>query len=215
MHGRTLVTGFALLLSVAGCRGTTAVHDDAPKASETGVGNRPGGAGAGTPLTPKAGHALLAFAAGCFWGVEDGFRRVPGVTATAVGYTGGHTDDPTYETVCSHTTGHAEAVLVEYDPKVISTERLLRVFFAIHDPTQLDMQGPDVGDQYRSEVFVLDDAQLKLATEARDQAKSKWGAKVVTRISKLGRYWMAEGYHQQYAEKNGSHGCPVKLPANI
>jgi len=206
-----------LLLVLVGCRGVTAqAHDDAPKSSAAvgPVGVDPGHAGAGTPLTPRAGHSLAAFAAGCFWGVEDGFRKVKGVTATAVGYTGGHTKDPTYESVCSHGTGHAETVLVEFDPQVVSYDKLLRVFFAIHDPTQLDQQGPDVGDQYRSEVFVFDDAQKTAAEAAREAAKKQHG-NVVTRISRIGPFYVAEGYHQQYAEKNGAHGCAVKVPESI
>src|SRR5262249_20128115 len=138
---------------------TTAAAVALANTKRRAVGTDPGGVGAGTPLQPKAGHALAAFAAGCFWGVEDTFRQVPGVTATAVGFTGGHTKSPTYETVCSHTTGHAETVLVEFDPKLVSYDDLLRVFFMNHDPTTKNRQGPDVGDQYRSAVFTFDDGQ--------------------------------------------------------
>jgi peptide-methionine (S)-S-oxide reductase len=155
---------------------------------------------------------LAAFAAGCFWGVEDAFRHVKGVRATAVGYTGGKTDDPTYESVCTHTTGHAEAVLVEFDPKVISFEKLAAIFFKIHDPTQVDQQGPDVGDQYRSEIFTFSEAQAKTAASVRDQLQAEAKAKFATRIEPVAKFWKAEDYHQQYAEKTGSHGCPISLP---
>jgi peptide-methionine (S)-S-oxide reductase len=173
------------------------------------VGTDPGGAGRGTPLAPEPGHALAAFAAGCFWGVEDAFRQVRGVTATAVGYTGGHTDAPTYASVCTHTTGHAETVLVEFDPAVISYERLLRAFFQIHDPTTPDRQGPDVGDQYRSAIFTLTPEQADAARAAIAEAQPGFTAPIVTKVEPLGRFWIAEGYHQQYAERTGFHGCPA------
>ncbi|HTJ82597.1 MAG TPA: peptide-methionine (S)-S-oxide reductase MsrA [Polyangiaceae bacterium] len=168
-----------------------------------------GGAGDGTPLHAKQGHALAAFAAGCFWGVEDAFRKLPGVTATAVGYAGGHVDHPTYERVCDHDTGHAETVLVEFDPERIAYAKLLRAFFQIHDPTTLDRQGPDVGDQYRSEIFTFDDAQAKAAREAIEATQKALGARVVTKVEAMPAFWRAEDYHQQYAEKNGYHGCPT------
>jgi peptide-methionine (S)-S-oxide reductase len=173
------------------------------------VGNRPGGLGRGTPLVPGPGHALAAFAAGCFWGVEDAFRQVPGVTATAVGYTGGHTDAPTYEDVCRHDTGHAETVLVEFDPGVITYDRLLRAFFQIHDPTTLDRQGPDEGDQYRSEIFTFSDAQAAAARAAVKEAQPRFPSRIVTKIEPIQKFFAAEGYHQQYSERTGSHGCPT------
>lgn len=203
-------TLFALALAPLGCQSPKSPPTDAQ--STASVGTDPGGVGRGTPLGAKPGHALAAFAAGCFWGVEDAFRHVRGVTATAVGYTGGHTDDPNYETVCSHTTGHAETVLVEFDPKVVSYDRLVTVFFTIHDPTQLDRQGPDVGDQYRSEIFTFDDAQAKAAQSIREAEQKKSGQKLATKIEPVARFWKAEDYHQQYAERTGSHGCPIKLP---
>jgi peptide-methionine (S)-S-oxide reductase len=173
------------------------------------VGTDPGNVGRGTPLTPKPGHALAAFAAGCFWGVEDAFRQIPGVTATAVGFTGGHTENPTYDAVCEHGTGHAEAVLIEFDPKVVSYERLLRAFFQIHDPTTLNRQGPDEGDQYRSEVFTFSNAQAEAARAALGDAQKNHAEKIVTRVEPIGRVYKAEDYHQQYAERTGSHGCPT------
>src|SRR5512139_2009094 len=167
-----LPLGLALGL-VVGCRsaGSTAsakseptspapsVAEAVPAAPKSSVGTDPGGVGMGTPLTPKPGNELAAFAGGCFWGTEDTFRHFPGVVATAVGYTGGHTANPTYEDVCSHTTGHAETVLVEFDPKAVTYEHLLDVFFENHDPTTMNRQGPDVGSQYRSEVFTFSKAQ--------------------------------------------------------
>ena len=173
------------------------------------VGNDPGRMGHGTPLDPRAGHQLAAFAAGCFWGVEDAFRQIPGVTATAVGFSGGHTKTPSYEDVCSHGTGHAETVLVEFDPKVVTYERLLKAFFQIHDPTTLDRQGPDEGDQYRSEVFTFSEPQAEAAHKAIAEAQKGEERKVVTRVEPIGPFWAAEDYHQQYSERTGHHGCPV------
>lgn len=173
------------------------------------VANDPGGVGAGTPLKAKEGHDLAVFAAGCFWGVEDNFRQVPGVTATAVGYTGGKTRNPTYEDVCSHTTGHAEAVLVEYDPKQVSYDDLLRVFFLNHDPTTMNRQGPDVGTNYRSAVYTLGDAQVAAAKAAAAATQARLGKPVTTEIAPLGPFWKAEEYHQQYDEKTGTHSCPM------
>src|SRR5947209_5343675 len=156
---RTSLLAFAILTLTA-CRGAgTSVAMPEPEShaetSRAHVARRvvaadPGHVGQGTPLAPREGDALAASSAGCFWGVEDTFRQVPGVVATAVGYTGGRTENPTYESVCSHTTGHAETVLVEFDPKTVTYETLLNVFFKNHDPTTKNRQGPDVGDQYRS-----------------------------------------------------------------
>ncbi|EYF06084.1 peptide-methionine (S)-S-oxide reductase MsrA [Chondromyces apiculatus] len=173
------------------------------------TGTDPGSVGQGTPLTPRPGHELAAFAAGCFWGVEDAFRQIPGVTATAVGYTGGHTKNPTYEEVCDHGTGHAEAVLVEFDPKVLSYERLLKAFFQIHDPTTLNRQGPDEGDQYRSGIFTFSEAQAEATRRALVDAQAQHQDKIVTKVEPIGSFYKAEGYHQQYSERTGHHGCPV------
>jgi methionine-S-sulfoxide reductase len=179
------------------------------EARPSSVGVDPGHAGAGTALAPRPGHALAAFAAGCFWGVEDAFRKVPGVTATAVGYSGGHTAAPTYREVCGHGTGHAETVLVEFDPAVAGYEKLLAVFFRIHDPTTLNRQGPDEGDQYRSAVFTFSREQEALAREAATRAQAKLGKKVVTQIEAARPFYKAEDYHQQYAERTGHHGCAL------
>lgn len=174
------------------------------------VGIDPGHVGAGTPLTPtKAGDELAAFAGGCFWGVEDVFRQVPGVVSTAVGYAGGKTQNPTYESVCSHTTAHAETVLVEFDPAKISYADLLNVFMENHDPTTMNRQGPDVGDQYRSEVFTFSPAQAEAAQKAIAAKEKAVGKKVVTRVEPIPAFWKAEEYHQQYDEKTGTHSCPL------
>jgi peptide-methionine (S)-S-oxide reductase len=169
----------------------------------------------GAQATTPAGTSQLqvaTFAGGCFWGVEDAFRRIPGVVATRVGYTGGRTADPTYRDVCSHTTGHAEAVEVTFDPARVDYEKLLTAFFEeIHDPTQLDRQGPDVGDQYRSEVFVHSAEQREAAerVRARVEAAGRFRRPVVTRISDAARFWEAEEYHQQYFEKRGGGACYI------
>jgi peptide-methionine (S)-S-oxide reductase len=173
------------------------------------VGTDPGRVGDGTKLTPRPGHELAAFAAGCFWGVEDMFRQVPGVVATAVGYTGGHTERPTYESVCSHTTGHAETVLVEFEPKRVTYETLLNVFFKNHDPTTVNRQGPDVGDQYRSEIFTFSPAQRLAALDKKASEQKELGKPVATLVEPVGRFWKAEEYHQQYDEKTGTHSCPL------
>ena len=178
----------------------------------TTVGNHAGKAGRGTVLEPEPGHELAAFAMGCFWGSETIFRHVPGVTATSVGYTGGRTENPTYEQVCSHTTGHAEAVLVEYDPKKVTYGQLLNVFWENHDPTSGNRQGPDVGDQYRSMIFALNDNQLKQAYASGEEFSKKLTRKLTTRAERLGPFYIAEPYHQQYHEKTGTAHCPFPKP---
>lgn len=220
-----LVTLF--VSSLVGCKGSISADSASEPATPTmpspagakepmahaKIGTDPGHAGAGTPLSPRAGNELAAFALGCFWGSEDTFRQVPGVVATAVGYSGGHTESPTYESVCSHGTGHAETVLVEFDPKKVSYDRLLEVFFATHDPTTKDRQGPDVGDQYRSAVFTFSPAQEAAARAAATRESASLGKAVTTEITPVGRFWIAEDYHQQYDEKSGSRSCP--LPARF
>ncbi len=155
--------------------------------------------------------AQATFAAGCFWGVEDAFRHVNGVKEATSGYTGGHTANPTYREVCSDTTGHAEAVLVEYDPQVVSYGKLLEMFWGIHDPTTLNRQGPDVGSQYRSAVFYHDPGQ-KAAAEAyraKIEAEGAFGRPIVTEIVAASTFYPAEEYHQRYYEKHGMKGCHV------
>ena len=148
------------------------------------------------------------FAAGCFWGVEDAFMEIPGVVATRVGYTGGHSMNPTYRDVCSGDTGHAEAVEVTFDPSIISYDRLLEQFWTCHDPTQLNRQGPDVGDQYRSAIFYFSEAQKQLAQESLENLEhsGRLRKRIVTEIVPAGTFWEAEAYHQKYHKRNGG-GC--------
>ena len=177
--------------------------------SRRAVGTDPGKVGAGTPLEARPGNELAAFAGGCFWGVEDNFRQVPGVVATAVGYTGGHTQNPIYEQVSSHATGHAEAVLVEYDPTKITYEQLVVVFFKNHDPTTMNRQGPDIGSNYRSAVFTFNDKQAETVAKVIGAEQKERTEKIVTTVSPIGQFWKAEEYHQQYDEKTGTHSCPL------
>jgi peptide-methionine (S)-S-oxide reductase len=157
-------------------------------------------------MTEKA-----TFAAGCFWQVEADFRRLEGVTRTTAGYTGGTLDEPTYEAVCTDRTGHAEAVLVEYDPARVSYDDLLGVFWSSHDPTQLNRQGPDVGSQYRSAIFVHDEAQERAARESKERVQSRFDRPVVTEIAPAAAFWTAEDYHQRYLEKRGLASCTLEL----
>ena len=149
--------------------------------------------------------AKATFGAGCFWGVEEAYRQVEGVTATAVGYAGGQVNDPTYETVCSGRTGHAEVVQVEYDPGRVSYEALLKLFWQAHDPTQVNRQGPDMGTQYRTVIFAHDDEQAEAARRSLDdeQASGRHRRDIATQIEPAPTFWMAEDYHQQYFSKRG------------
>lgn len=151
------------------------------------------------------------FAAGCFWGVEEVFRTLPGVESTRVGYTGGNLPDPTYEMVCTDTTGHAEAVEVTYDPAVISYDRLLDVFFGNHNPTTPNQQGPDFGSQYRSAIFCVDDAQRVAAERAiaRLQSSGAFPRPIVTQVLPSQPFYEAEDYHQKYLFKRGRGSCHV------
>ncbi len=151
------------------------------------------------------------FAGGCFWGVEHFFAAETGVVSTTVGYTGGHKENPTYKEVCYTDTGHAEAIEVVFDPSKTSYERLARLFFETHDPTQMNRQGPDIGPQYRSAVFYIDDEQKAVAEKLIAELKAK-GFKVATKIEKAGRFWDAEEYHQDYYAKTGHEPyCHVKV----
>ncbi len=172
-------------------------------------GTNPGHVGHGTPLRPSGHDQLAIFAQGCFWGVEERFRKVPGVVATAVGYTGGHTRDPTYDEVSSHTTGHVEAVLVEFDPAKVTYAQLLRFFWDTHDPTSGDRQGPDQGSQYRSAIFTFGPEQHALALASRAEEQKRLVDPITTEIAEAGPFWIAERYHQQWDEKHGALSCPV------
>jgi len=151
------------------------------------------------------------FGAGCFWGVEENFRKLKGVTSTAVGYAGGTKENPSYEDVCSDETGHAEVVEVEFDPAQLSYDELLDVFWSSHNPTTLNRQGPDVGTQYRSVIFYNSPAQ-KIAAEASKQKAEQSGEfkrPVVTQIEPAPTFWRAEEYHQRYLEKRGRSHCAI------
>ena len=166
--------------------------------------------GASRKTAGRTGTAT--FAAGCFWGVEASFRRVKGIFSTRVGYTGGVTDHPTYQEVCTGSTGHAEAVEMIFDPATITYRELLDVFWEIHDPTQLNRQGLDVGTNYRSAIFTHSGEQQRLAEESRDelQASARFGSRrIVTEIVPAGMFWPAEEYHQQYFEKQERSGYSV------
>jgi peptide-methionine (S)-S-oxide reductase len=148
-------------------------------------------------------------AAGCFWGVEDAFANLPGVVETAVGYAGGDFPDPTYEDVLTHTTGHAEAVEVKFDPQVLGYENLLKVFWSIHDPTTSNRQGPDVGSNYRSVIFYHNDNQKELAEKSKMEVDKSGMFKnpIVTEIIPVKKFWRAEEYHQKYFTKHGGGAC--------
>ena len=149
------------------------------------------------------------FAAGCFWGVEAKFRKLDGVVSTQVGYTGGHKETPTYEEVCSDSTGHAEAVEITFDPEKISYSQLLKVFWDIHNPTTYNRQGFDTGSQYRSAIFFHNEEQQKLALDSRKELteSGKFDKPIVTEILPAPKFWRAEEYHQQYYEKTGRSRC--------
>ena len=157
-------------------------------------------------MTEKA-----TFGAGCFWGVEETFRKIKGVTATAVGYAGGELANPTYEDVCTDRTGHAEVVQVEFDPAQVSYDQLLDIFWANHDPTTLNRQGPDVGTQYRSAVFYHTPEQKAAAEASREkqQASGRFRRPIVTEVAPAATFYRAEEYHQRYLEKRGQSSCHI------
>ncbi|MFW9829928.1 MAG: peptide-methionine (S)-S-oxide reductase MsrA [Candidatus Thorarchaeota archaeon] len=150
------------------------------------------------------------FAAGCFWGVEAKFRKVKGVISTRVGYTGGSFREPTYRDVCSHKTGHAEAIEISYVPELVTYDDLLDIFWSIHDPTTLNRQGPDVGTQYRSAIFYLNSEQKEKALKSKKKVEESKRFKnpIVTQIVPASEFWQAEDYHQQYVEKRNRNYAP-------
>jgi peptide-methionine (S)-S-oxide reductase len=150
-----------------------------------------------------------AFGAGCFWQVEVEFRNTAGVVDALVGYMGGSLERPTYEQVCTDRTGHAEVVEVKYDPDEIPYDELLEVFWRLHDPTQLNRQGPDVGTQYRSAIFVYDDEQRAAAEASKERAQARFSKPIATSIEPAGTFWKAEDYHQRYLEKRGLATCRI------
>ena len=156
-------------------------------------------------------HKKASFAAGCFWGVEARFREIKGVTDAAVGYMGGHVDQPEYRQICNGSTGHAEAVQLVFDEQQLSYRELLDVFFSMHNPTTANRQGPDVGSQYRSVIFWHDEDQRAEAEKkvAEVNASDAWNNPVVTEVAEAGQFWRAEEYHQRYFEKNGTGYCHI------
>lgn len=207
-HFGTQAVGACWLLLLAACdeRGASAPRQ-APA-------SRPGPAVAALTaarMEPKdtMNRSIATFGGGCFWGVEARFRETPGVTGTAVGYAGGKGDSPTYKEVCTDRTGHAEVVQVEFDPNKLSYEKLLDVFWACHDPTQVNRQGPDVGTQYRTVIFFHTPEQEKVARASKEKlaASGKHSRPIATEILPAPTFWRAEEYHQQYLEKRGLSSC--------
>ena len=195
-------------LVIVAARGARARGGDG-QVGNPACGTSPGRAGHGTPLVAAGKNQLAIFAQGCFWGVEERLRKVPGVVATAVGYSGGHATNPSYEDVCSSSTGHAEAVLVEYDPARVTYAQLLTFFWETHDPTSGNAQGPDHGTQYRSAIYTFGPEQQKQALASRDEAQKGLRDPITTEIAPAGPFWIAEDYHQQWDEKHGALSCPL------
>jgi len=154
---------------------------------------------------------IATFGAGCFWGVEAAFRRVPGVVDAVSGYSGGRTENPTYKEVCTDQTGHAEVVQVTFDPAQVSYEQLLEVFWKVHDPTQVNRQGPDFGKQYRTAIFFHTPEQQAMALKSKQalDASGRLRGPVATEITPAGAFWRAEEYHQRYLEKSGQESCHI------
>lgn len=193
---------FAIALSITGCE-----KKEVAVVSETKA----------QPVQNLDSYPVATFAGGCFWGVEYNFRRVPGVLDTQVGFMGGNVDNPSYKQVCYADTHHAEAVHLWYDPNKISYEKLVRIFFILHDPTTLNRQGPDVGDQYRSAIFFHSPEQKAIAEKVKAQvnASGKFKRPIVTEITEAKAFWKAEDYHQRYIDKNPSRTCHLVNPDDI
>ena len=207
-----------LALAFVACHGVTTQSvattetSATPMAMNGKVGNAPGHATqTGGKLTPTGNDKLAAFAAGCFWGVEDAFRHVPGVVATAPWLRGRPHRKPDYEDVCTHTTGHAEdgARRIRSDQGPVRAPAT--AFWKIHDPTQVDRQGPDDGDSYRSVVFTFDDDEARIARASKDKEQPSHSKPIATSIEPMRVFYMAEPFHQQYSERTGDHSCPINL----
>lgn len=160
-----------------------------------------------TGKKPEPKQEKAVFGAGCFWHVEDAFRHIPGVLSTQVGFMGGTKENPTYKEVCTGETGHTEVTEVTFDPDKITYDHLLDIFWNIHDPTQVNRQGPDIGVQYRSVIFYLTDEQRKAAAASKERAQQSMKKPIATSIEPAGRFYRAEEYHQQYFEKTGRKAC--------
>ncbi len=152
---------------------------------------------------------LATFGAGCFWHVEEEFRKLNGVINTTVGYSGGSTKNPTYQEVCTGKTNHVEVCQIEFNPKIISYEKLLEKFWEIHNPTELNRQGPDVGSQYRSVIFYHNESQKELAEKSKKEQQEGYKKEIVTEITKAKEFYKAEEYHQKYLSKKGLSACPI------
>jgi peptide-methionine (S)-S-oxide reductase len=195
------IAGAALLAAVVAMATACNRHEETPMNTATTIGQE----------SQSGETEITIFAAGCFWGVEQTFRQTEGVLETSVGYTGGHAANPTYEQVCAGGTGHAEAVRVVYDPRRVSYEQLLGIFWSNHDPTTPNRQGPDIGEQYRSAIFYQNDAQAddaRRSKQALDES-GRFSRPVVTEIVPAEEFYPAEDYHQQYHEKRGGGTCRV------
>ena len=152
---------------------------------------------------------IATFGAGCFWGVEAAFQNLNGVTKTTVGYMGGTLKNPTYEQVCTNSTGHAEVIQIQFNPEKISYKKLLDIFWELHDPTQLNRQGPDIGTQYRSVIFYHTNEQKKISEKSREKQAKNYKKKIVTEITLAQEFYPAEEYHQKYLEKHGLSHCGI------
>ncbi len=195
LSAATLICAFAG--SIYGCENASKSDTTNTNSNPTETMNQPASADTNKHLQ------TAIFAGGCFWGMQYYFEKAKGVTNTVVGYIGGHVTNPTYQQVCTHTTGHYEAIQVTFDPSITSYEAMAKLFFDIHDPTQTDGQGPDIGEQYMSVVFYADDTQRKIAQNLIDQLTKK-GMKVATQLKQATTFYPAEGYHQHHYDHEGT-----------